>query len=253
MSGHTISRSRTEASRTVINILNEKWEVKSLYGGFYIYIDCGEGIPPLPIIGQVTDEDVILSAMLIYSGNDSSWDEGSRRGFDSIINTLNLQLHKDNAFYRFSLIKTLRHEIFGDCVSASQVVEYNCFSDCELSRQVNDAVWYLKKLYSTFIEYMDNRGKKSNSTEGCYIATCVYGSYDCPQVWTLRRYRDNILSSTWYGRAFIKTYYAISPTLVKWFGHTEWFKNIWQGCLDRMVEELQENGIESTPYEDKQW
>lgn len=63
------------------------------------------------------------------------------------------------------------------------------------------------------------------STGGCYVATAVYGSYDCPQVWTLRRFRDYTLAETWYGRAFIRTYYAISPTLVKWFGKTDWFKN----------------------------
>lgn len=88
---------------------------------------------------------------------------------------------------------------------------------------------------------------------GCYIATAVYGSYDCPQVWTLRRFRDYTLAKTWYGRAFIYTYYAISPTFVKWFGKTEWFKKIWKGRLDRMVEKLQSEGIESTPYEDQEW
>lgn len=88
---------------------------------------------------------------------------------------------------------------------------------------------------------------------GCYVATAVYGSYDCPEVWTLRRYRDYTLAETWYGRAFIKTYYAISPTLVKWFGHTEWFKKMWKGKLDHMVAELQSEGVESTPYEDKIW
>jgi len=93
------------------------------------------------------------------------------------------------------------------------------------------------------------KGKSS----ACYVATAVYGSYDCPQVWTLRRYRDYTLAETWYGRAFIKTYYAISPTLVKWFGHTDWFKNMWKGKLDRMVAKLQANGVESTPYEDKNW
>ena len=69
---------------------------------------------------------------------------------------------------------------------------------------------------------------------GCYVATAVYGSYNCPQVWTLRRYRDYTLAETWHGRAFIKTYYAISPTLVKWFGHTEWFKKMWQGSQRRI-------------------
>ena len=88
---------------------------------------------------------------------------------------------------------------------------------------------------------------------GCYVATAVYGSYDCPQVWTLRRFRDYTLAETWYGRAFIKTYYAISPALVKWFGHTEWFKKMWKGKLDRMVAKLKAEGFEDTPYEDRKW
>lgn len=88
---------------------------------------------------------------------------------------------------------------------------------------------------------------------GCYVATCVYGSYDCPEVWTLRRFRDFELSETWYGRLFIKTYYAISPTLVKWFGNTSWFKNLWKGTLDNMVAKLQEQGYEDTQYEDKEF
>ena len=92
-----------------------------------------------------------------------------------------------------------------------------------------------------------------SSSGGCYVATCVYGSYDCPQVWTLRRYRDDTLGSNWYGRLFIRTYYAISPTLVKWFGNTNWFKKLWKGKLDRMVAKLQSNGVEDTPYEDKNW
>lgn len=91
---------------------------------------------------------------------------------------------------------------------------------------------------------------EDTSKKGCYIATAVYGSYNCPQVWTLRRYRDNMLAKTWYGRAFIHTYYAISPTLVKWFGNTDWFKKMWKGKLDHMVSNLQSQGVECTPYED---
>ena len=126
-------------------------------------------------------------------------------------------------------------------------------------------------LSHVYLEYMDGTEERVETSEiifstppgqrpaptstgcGCYIATAVYGSYDCPEVWTLRRYRDETLAKTWYGRAFIHTYYAISPTLVKWFGETEWFKNMWRGKLDSMVEKLQENGVESTPYEDKKW
>lgn len=101
----------------------------------------------------------------------------------------------------------------------------------------------------------NNSGNYSAQTQksGCYVATAVYGSYDCPQVWTLRRYRDYALAKTWYGRTFIRIYYAISPTLVKWFGHTGWFKKMWRGKLDRMVNTLQNKGYHSTPYEDQKW
>lgn len=95
--------------------------------------------------------------------------------------------------------------------------------------------------------------KEEKTTAACYVATAVYGSYDCPQVWTLRRFRDYTLAETWYGRAFIRTYYAISPTLVKWFGHTDWFKKMWKGKLDRLVANLNASGVANTPYEDKVW
>lgn len=88
---------------------------------------------------------------------------------------------------------------------------------------------------------------------GCYVATAVYGSYDCPQVWTLRRYRDYTLAETWYGRAFVHAYYSVSPTLVKWFGDTEWFKNMWKPTLDRMVKQLNAKGVADTPYLDREW
>ena len=102
-------------------------------------------------------------------------------------------------------------------------------------------------------EIMKSVNSSTSNSGGCYVATAVYGSYDCPQVWTLRRFRDFTLAETWYGRAFIRTYYAISPTLVKWFGHTAWFKNMWKGTLDRMVKNLNEEGVENTPYEDRVW
>lgn len=122
----------------------------------------------------------------------------------------------------------------------------------EIKRMKKTTVPY----YASKIRKYDSSYTVSNTTQssgGCYVATCVYGSYDCPQVWTLRRYRDNTLAETWYGRTFVSIYYAISPTLVKWFGHTDWFKKMWQGKLDRMVTKLQANGVESTPYEDKEW
>ena len=93
----------------------------------------------------------------------------------------------------------------------------------------------------------------SLSSGACYIATSVYGSYNCPQVWTLRRFRDNTLAESWYGRTFIRIYYAISPTLLKWFGKSKWFTKLWKLILDCLIANLNKNGISDMPYDDRVW
>ncbi len=107
--------------------------------------------------------------------------------------------------------------------------------------------------YYTYSDSVGPWGADEGRNEGCYIATAVYGSYDCPEVWTLRRYRDETLGASWYGRAFISIYYAISPTLVRIFGNTEWFKKIWREKLNKMVQNLNKKGVSNIPYEDVNW
>ena len=127
----------------------------------------------------------------------------------------------------------------------SLLKEYNDTHSFDVPK-INDAI---KKFEPDYVHQV----KPVTTTGGCYVATAVYGSYDCPEVWTLRRYRDFNLAKTWYGRAFVHAYYAISPILVKWFGGTRWFKSLWRGFLDRMVKKLQNGGIEDTPYNDREW
>lgn len=96
----------------------------------------------------------------------------------------------------------------------------------------------------------NSASKSESNSGGCYVATCVYGSYDCPQVWTLRRFRDHTLRKTWYGRVFIRSYYAVSPVLVRWFGHTQWFQGMWRRILDQLIAKLHAHGVSSVAYED---
>lgn len=111
------------------------------------------------------------------------------------------------------------------------------------------------KLEKALIEYMDGTeelidGNLITSKGACYVATAVYGSYDCPQVWTLRRYRDNSLAKSVYGRAFIKMYYQTSPFFVRVFGDSKWFNRLGRNVLDRIVKKLNEKGFENTQYND---
>ena len=141
------------------------------------------------------------------------------------------------------------------CIAAKKAIESNntyrslggVFTEEELE-YIRSRV---KEINPNYDLSADSSSEKSGG--GCYVATAVYGSYDCPQVWTLRRYRDYTLAETWYGRAFVHTYYAVSPTLVKWFGETAWFKNMWRPKLDKMVKELNEKGVADTPYHDRIW
>ena len=127
---------------------------------------------------------------------------------------------------------------------AQQVYDSDLWENCREKTTVSTTPpeWY---------ETAQNQSSKKSG--GCYVATAVYGSYDCPQVWTLRRYRDYDLAEHWYGRAFIRLYYAISPTIVKWFGKTKWFNQIWRKKLDQKVNYLQAKGYSSSPYNDRDW
>ncbi|MCL2156676.1 MAG: hypothetical protein FWH54_01500 [Methanobrevibacter sp.] len=93
--------------------------------------------------------------------------------------------------------------------------------------------------------------KNLNQKNGCYIATSIYDSYDCPEVWTLRRFRDQKLSKTILGKTFIKLYYSISPTIVEYFGKNKYFNNLFKLILDNFISYLHKNGIKSTYYVDK--
>ena len=109
---------------------------------------------------------------------------------------------------------------------------------------------YIGKIQSIKPDFQ-TREVDTSSAGACYIATAVYGSYDCPEVWTLRRFRDFTLAATWYGRAFITTYYTLSPTLVRWFGKSNWFKQIAIIPLNRLIKHLHKKGVKDSPYKDR--
>lgn len=105
-----------------------------------------------------------------------------------------------------------------------------------------------KIIEETKKEYLDYLATPKKN--GCYIATCVYGSYDCPEVWTLRRFRDNYLDKHILGKIFIRSYYKISPKLVKIFGNSKVFKLFNKRILDKFVLKLKSKGYQDTFYND---
>lgn len=92
---------------------------------------------------------------------------------------------------------------------------------------------------------------QTKSSGGCYVATAAYGSYDCPEVWVLRRFRDDYLAKSMAGRAFIKTYYAVSPTAVKIFSPHKAINAMVRNALDKWVSKLKAQGYSDAPYSDR--
>ncbi|NOQ71639.1 MAG: hypothetical protein GQ574_06545 [Crocinitomix sp.] len=76
---------------------------------------------------------------------------------------------------------------------------------------------------------------ESVSDSGCYVATMVYGSYDAPEVMTLRRFRDQFLQKYIWGRAFIQWYYRHSPGFVARHQSKKWLHVVMRGGLNVLV------------------
>ncbi len=124
------------------------------------------------------------------------------------------------------------------------VVEYT-LSDKrkqEVLNEYNELIKQIKKLDPSY---------EPPKAGGCYIATAIYGSYDCPQVWILRRFRDQYLLKTIVGTLFVKFYYSVSPSLVKKFGKSNWFNRICSIPIECLVKMLRANGVSGAPYRDR--
>ena len=73
---------------------------------------------------------------------------------------------------------------------------------------------------------------------GCYIATAVYGSYDAYEVRILRKFRDETLAKTIFGRLFIAAYYYLSPSVSQKLSKNGSVSYLVRKCIDKVVARL---------------
>lgn len=59
----------------------------------------------------------------------------------------------------------------------------------------------------------------------CFIATAAYGSEMAPQVELLRKFRNQFLLSSDWGRKFVKLYYKLSPRMAEFIAESYWLKS----------------------------
>jgi cold shock CspA family protein len=76
----------------------------------------------------------------------------------------------------------------------------------------------------------------------CFIATAVYGDTLAPEVQALRVFRDQALMPYMLGRAFVKTYYTVSPPIARFLKSRPGLAAPVRRLLDVMVQRLQSKG-----------
>jgi ribosomal protein L7/L12/DNA-directed RNA polymerase subunit RPC12/RpoP len=133
------------------------------------------------------------------------------------------------------------------CLAGNQkIAAIKVFRDAtnEGLKESKDAIddLYARQMPSNFSmnnSVQKRRDKDPNvKVSRCYIATAVYGSYDAPQVVVLRRFRDEVLSKSLFGRAFIRTYYAMSPPVARRLENAGRMNRIVRRILDTVVRRL---------------
>lgn len=230
--------------RTIASQIDEFVKIDN---GYLYYIDDDRDLHKVRMDGSrnkimcysVKEVLKIANNSIIYTAEDQkdissiySIDFGKEGRRKASYNVLESKLYDDNVVYYINLVTVKSEDTYGN-VSTSKKK-------------------YLSRLDTqTYQETKIIEIKIPEKSSGCYVASCVYNSYDCPEVWRLRRYRDYYLDSHWWGRLFIKLYYAISPKLVGMFGQKKWFRGPIKNYLDKKLSKLEKQGYSDTPYDDK--
>jgi hypothetical protein len=115
-----------------------------------------------------------------------------------------------------------------------QQLRENFLKTCKTGQQT------FEKIKSLAQEELSKRGitiskGQKESKSACFIATEVYGSYNTPQVFLLKEYRDKYLMASRLGTLFIKLYFLISPHIACWLKHRNRMKYLIKIILDFFV------------------
>lgn len=105
--------------------------------------------------------------------------------------------------------------------------------------------------YLNVIQNYKIKSRYQNVAEyNCFMATTVFGTYDCPELWVLRRFRDKKLYTERSLLPYIDLYYKISPPIIKLFKKSDTFQSFIKSFLFRLVQFLKSKNYEDTPYSD---
>jgi hypothetical protein len=89
-----------------------------------------------------------------------------------------------------------------------------------------------------------------NKESSCFIATACYGDYDAPEVFVLRKFRDEKLLKTYLGKVFVKLYYTFSPFFASLISKSESLKKVVRNYfLEPIVSKLQKHTMKNNQHD----
>jgi hypothetical protein len=133
-------------------------------------------------------------------------------------------------------------------VSASEIAEvafcprslYLRKQGVERSRVANERLSKGTELHR--LAASDHVKYKRQSNNNCYVATYLYGSeHEITNL--LRKYRDQRLLNSFIGKIFVKSYYRISPLLIRYFGRYRWFNILSMFLVNKFVKYIVKRGL----------
>jgi len=118
-------------------------------------------------------------------------------GGESLSRLINIKTESDRAFFYHLKYKTDQENI-------KEIKIY------KRDRFNSENSFFIEKNYCNNInEISDTR---------CFIATACYGSDDCKELYEFRKFRDEVLLKSKFGKSLVQFYYFTSPTLINKMG-----------------------------------
>ena len=77
----------------------------------------------------------------------------------------------------------------------------------------------------------------------CFIATAAFESAEAPEVAFLRKFRDDTLLCSKFGRFFVRAYYQVSPPLAKIVSQSQALKRFSRAVLRYLIQYLRSRKI----------
>lgn len=119
----------------------------------------------------------------------------------------------------------------------------------EIIKDLRNWISKEKSLKRRYIKASEELYAWKKQHEGCFIATAAYGTPFAYEIDVLRKWRDDSLSESMWGRVFIRAYYKISPPIAKCVSKSNALKIVIRKLLRPIINMLKRKYKTVTPIE----